>query len=135
MSQGVWKIPLSWILPAVVVVGLVVAVLIPVTGATEAVTEIVTRWFFAVFCTLYAIVQGRLYFRFRRRRRAGAYVGVPIAAHAVFTVIWAALAVAAVVYGILGVSRLVQTIGWVTIVLMICIQLIVLGRLDQRVQL
>ncbi len=62
-------------------------------------------------------------------------MGVPLAAHAVFTVIWAVLAVAAIVYGILDVGGLYEAVGWVTIVLMICIQLIVLGRLDQRVQL
>jgi hypothetical protein len=43
--------------------------------------------------------------------------------------------VAAVIYGVLNVGGLYETTGWVTIVLMICIQLIVLGRLDQRVQL
>jgi hypothetical protein len=135
MSEGTRKKPLTFILPAVVVVGLVLAILIPVSGATQTVTEIVARWFFAVFCTLYAVVQGRLYFKFRRKEKAEAYVGVPLAAHAVFTVIWAVLAVAAIVYGILGVRGLYETAGWVTIVLLICIQLIVLGRLDQRVQL
>ena len=134
MSEGAKK-PLTFILPAVVVAGLVVAILIPVSGATETVTEIVARWFFAVFCTLYAVVQGRLYFKFRRQEQAEAYVGVPIGAYAAFTVIWAALAVAAIAYGIFDVDGLYETAGWVTIVLMICIQLSVLGRLDQRVQL
>lgn len=135
MSEGARKGPLAFILPAVVVVGLVLAILIPVSGATQTVTEIVARWFFAVFCTLYAVVQGRLYFKFRRQEKAEVYVGVPLAAYATFTVIWAVLAVAAIVYGILDVGGLYETAGWVTIVLMICIQLIVLGRLDQRVQL
>jgi uncharacterized membrane protein len=135
MSEGARKKTLTFILPAVVVAGLVLAILIPVSGATETVTEIVARWFFAVFCTLYAVVQGRLYFKFRRRDKAEAYVGVPIGAYAAFTVIWVVLAVAAIVYGILDVGGLYETAGWVTIVLMICVQLIVLGRLDRRVQL
>ncbi len=135
MSEGTRKKPLTFILPAVVVVGLVLAILIPVSGATETVTDIVARWFFAVFCTLYAAVQGRLYFKFRRAEKAERYVGVPIGAYAAFTVIWAVLAVAAIIYGVLNVGGLYETGGWVTIVLMICIQLIVLGRLDQRVQL
>jgi hypothetical protein len=135
MSEGARKKPLAFILPAVVVAGLVLAILIPVSGATETVTAIVARWFFAVFCTLYAAVQGRLYLKFRRAEQAEAYVGVPIGAYAAFTVIWAVLAVAAIIYGVLDIGGLYETAGWVTIVLMICIQLIVLGRLDQRVQL
>ena len=135
MSEGAGKKPLTFILPAVVVAGLVLAILIPVSGATQTVTEIVARWFFAVFCTLYAVVQGRLYLRFRRQELAEEYVGVPVGAYAVFTAIWSVLAVAAIVYGILDVGGLYETAGWVTIVLMICIQMIVLGRLDQRVQL
>ncbi len=135
MSEGARSKPLTFILPAVVVVGLVVAILIPVSGATETVTGIVARWFFAVFCTLYAAVQGRLYLKFRQAEKAEAYVGVPIGAYAAFTVVWALLAVAAILYGILNMGGLYETAGWVTIVLMICIQLIVLGRLDQRVQL
>jgi hypothetical protein len=135
MSEGSRKKSLTFILPAAVVVGLVLAILVPVSGATETVTEIVARWFFAVFCTLYAAVQARLYMKFRRQERAEAYVGVPIGAYAVFTVIWAVLAVAAIIYGILDVGGLYETAGWVTIVLMICVQLIVLGKLDQRVQL
>ena len=126
---------LTFILPAAAVGLLVLAILIPVSGATETVTEAVSRWFFAVFCTLYAVVQGRVYLRFRQREKNGAYVGVPIGAYAVFTVIWLVLAVAAIVYGVLNVRGLYETAGWVTIVLMICIQLIVLGQLDTRVQL
>lgn len=135
MKEGARKKSLTWILPAVVVVGLVIAILIPVSGATETVTEIVARWFFAVFCTLYAIVQGRVYFKFRARRRVGEYAGVPLAAYAVFTGIWSAFAVAAIVYGILDVRGPFETAGWVTIVLLICIQMLVLGKLDQRVEL
>ncbi|MGD2153757.1 MAG: hypothetical protein PVG79_10865 [Gemmatimonadales bacterium] len=135
MTDGTRKKPLTFILPAVVVVGLVLAILIPVSGAMETVTDIVARWFFAVFCTLYAVVQGRLYFKFRRQEKAEAYVGVPLGAYAVFTLIWVALAVAAIVYGILDAGGTYETAGWVTIGLMICIQLIVLGKLDQRVQL
>jgi len=135
MSDGTRKKPLTFILPAVVVVGLVLAILIPVSGAMQTVTNVVARWFFAVFCTLYAVVQGRLYLKFRRQEKAEAYVGVPLGAYAAFTVIWAALAVAAIVYGILDAGGTYETAGWVTIALMICIQLIVLGKLDQRVQL
>ncbi|UCC85240.1 MAG: hypothetical protein JSW46_10135 [Gemmatimonadota bacterium] len=135
MSEGARKKPLTFILPAVVVAGLVLAILIPVSGVTETVTDLVARWFFAVFCTLYVGVQGRLYIKFRQAEKAEAYVGVPIGAYAAFTVIWAVLAVAAIVYGVLDVRGTYETAGWVTIVLMICIQLIVLGRLDQRVQL
>jgi hypothetical protein len=135
MSEGARIKPLTFILPAIVVVGLVVAILVPVSGATETVTNVVARWFFAVFCTLYAVVQGRLYLKFRRQEKAEAYVGVPIGAYAAFTVVWAVLAVAAILYGVLDVGSMYETVGWVTIVLMICIQLIVLGRLDRRVQL
>ncbi|MGD2218115.1 MAG: hypothetical protein PVJ64_15265 [Gemmatimonadales bacterium] len=134
MSEGTRK-SLTFILPAVVVIGLVVAILLPVTGTIHTVTDVVARWFFAVFCTLYAGVQGRLYLKFRRAEKAEAYVGVPIGAYAVFTVIWTVLAVAATVYGIFNVGGTYETAGWVTIVLMICVQLIVLGRLDKRVQL
>ena len=91
MSEGAGKKPLTFILPAVVVAGLVLAILIPVSGATQTVTEIVARWFFAVFCTLYAVVQGRLYLKFRQAEKAEAYVGVPIGAYAFFTVIWVPL--------------------------------------------
>ncbi len=135
MSNGARKRPLVFILPAVVVAGLVLAILVPVSGATETVTRVVARWFFAVFCTLYAVVQGRLYFKFRRQELAEAYVGVPTGAYAAFTVVWAVLAVAAIIYGILDIGGLYETAGWVTVVLMICIQLIVLGHLDKRVQL
>ncbi|NIN73386.1 MAG: hypothetical protein GTO46_15970 [Gemmatimonadetes bacterium] len=135
MSEGARIKPLTFILPAVVVVGLVVAILIPVSGLTQTVTQLVARWFFAVFCTLYAVVQGRLYLKFRRAERAEAYVGVPIGAYAAFTVVWAVLAVAAILYGVFDVGGMYEAAGWVTIVLMICMQLIVLGRLDQRVQL
>lgn len=135
MREAASRKSLTFILPAVVVAGLVLAILIPVSGAKETVMAIVARWFFAVFCTLYAAVQARLYLKFRRAEKAEAYVGVPIGAYAAFTVVWAVLSVGAVVYGIVDPDGLYETAGWVTIVLMICIQLIVLGRLDQRVQL
>ncbi len=135
MSEGTQKKSLTWILPAVVVLGLVLAILIPVSGATEAVVDIVARWFFAVFCTLYAIVQARVYFMFRRRRASLAdSEGVPVAIHGAFTLVWAILAVAAIVYGITGVDGGLETAGWVTIVLLVGIQMLVLGRFDSRVR-
>ncbi|UCC72798.1 MAG: hypothetical protein JSV86_20990 [Gemmatimonadota bacterium] len=134
MSEGAQKKSLIWILPAVVVVGLVLAILIPVSGAMETVTEAVARWFFAVFCTLYAIVQGRLYSKFRRRRSEGASAGVPVSAHGAFTAVWVVLAVLSIFYGIRGLGGRLEVAGWITIALVICMQMILLGRLDRRVR-
>ncbi len=134
MSEGAKMKSLTWILPTVVVIGLVLAVFIPVSGAWEAVTAFLVRWFFAVFCALYAVVQGRVYFMLRRRKVSDrAAEGVPVGAHGLFTIVWSVFAVAAVVYGVVGLDGWLETAGWIAIGSMICIQLLVLGRLDPRI--
>jgi hypothetical protein len=109
----------------------VLALLIPAAGALETVMNVLRRWFFAAFCTLYALVQARVYV-VRRRREARVARDVPISAFGFFTAVWFALAVAAVVYGILEPAGWWETAAWVTIVLVICIEMIVLGRLYRR---
>ncbi len=119
--------------------GSVLAFLTQPGGWTDAMLEVAGSWFFAVFCTLYAIVQGRVYFMFRRRMASEdsetVATDVPVSAHGYFTIVWAALALAAIAYGIAGIGGWRETAAWVTILLVICIQLLVLGKLDRRIQL
>lgn len=114
-----------------VVMGLVLALLIPAGGALETVMNVLRRWFFAVFCTLYALAHARVYV-VRRHRGARVARDVPVSAFGFFTAVWFALAAAAVVYGILEPAGWWETAAWVTIVLVICIEMIVLGTLYRR---
>ncbi|MGD8698295.1 MAG: hypothetical protein PVJ43_03330 [Gemmatimonadales bacterium] len=116
---------------AAVIAGLVMAVVWRTGGALDTAVDFLGRWFFAVFCTVYALTQLRVYI-LRRKQEARVAAGVPPSAFGYFTVLWFVLAAAAVVYGIRGGGGWWETAAWVTIVAVICIQLFVLGRLIHR---
>lgn len=116
---------------AAVIVGLVLAVIWRTGGALDPAVDFLGRWFFAVFCTVYALTQLRVYV-LRRKREARVAAGVPTSVFGYFTALWFVLAAAAVVYGIRGGDGWWETAAWVTIVALICIQLFVLGRLVHR---
>ena len=116
---------------AAVVIGLVLAIVWRTGGAIDVAVEFLGRWFFAIFCTVYAVAQLRVYV-LRRKHEARLATGVPLSAFGFFTVLWFALALAAVLYGIHGGDGWRETAAWVTIVAVICIQQFVLGRLVHR---
>ncbi len=116
---------------AAVVIGLVLAIVWRTGGALDGAVEFLGRWFFAVFCLVYALAQLRVYVR-RRKREARLATGVPLSAFGYFTALWFALALAAIVYGIRGGDGWRETAAWVTIVVVICVQQFVLGRLVRR---
>lgn len=118
---------------AAVIIGLVVAIIWRTGGALDGAIEFLGRWFFAVFCTVYAVTQLRVYV-LRRKREARLASGVPLSAFGYFTALWFALAVAATVYGIRGGDGWREAAAWVTIVVVICVQQFVLGRLIQRAE-
>ncbi len=125
------QISLTIIVIGAVIVGLVLAMVWRTSGALDGAVEFLSRWFFAVFCTLYALAQLRVCVV---RCRGGARLesSIPLSAFAFFTALWFVLAIAAIVYGLQGGDSWMETAGWVTIVGVICIQLIVLGRFAQR---
>jgi hypothetical protein len=118
---------------AAVIVGLVLAIVWRTGGALDVAIEFLGRWFFTIFCTVYAIAQLRVYV-LRRKREARLATGVPLSAFGFFTALWFALALAAFVYGIRGGDGWRETAAWVTIVAVICIQQFVLGRLVRRAE-
>ncbi len=116
-----------------VVSGMVAAVLLlnfGATGVVEAVSGFVTRWFFAVFCVVFAIAQARVYL-IRRREEARVARHVPAGPFGLFTVVWMVLAGAGIVYGIVEPGHYWEIAGWITITLVVCSQLFVLGGIEQ----
>lgn len=103
------------------------------TGFLDAVSGFVSRWFFTVFCTVFAVAQARVYVA-RRRREARLARHVPASLFALFTALWAVLAVAGLVYGIVEPGRSWEVAGWITITVVICVQLFVLGGLERRLR-
>jgi hypothetical protein len=114
-----------------VVAGLVLAILIPASGNLDFVMGFLRRWFFAIFCTLYALTQARVYM-LRRHDLAQVGPAMPVSAFGIFTAVWIALAVAAIVYGILEPTGWWEAAGWVVVILVICLELLVLGKLYRR---
>jgi hypothetical protein len=119
---------LPYIVVFVVIAVVALGFLLPTSGALEPMEVFLRRWFFAIFCTLYALAQARVY-RMRRRQQARVAGHVSVFTFGFFTALWLVLAVAAIVYGIVGPGGWWETAAWVTVGLVICIQLIVLGRL------
>ncbi|UCF21461.1 MAG: hypothetical protein JSU87_08780 [Gemmatimonadota bacterium] len=115
---------------ALVVVGLILGVIISTSDTMEPVVKLVNRWFFALFCSLFAIAQLRVY-QVRRRQQARLATHVPVAAFGIFAAIWVLLAIVSFLYGAVGLGRSWETAGWITIVLIICIQQLVLGKLTR----
>ena len=116
-----------------VISGMAAAVLIFNLGAgdvLDAVSGFVRRWFFAVFCTVFAIAQGRVYFM-RSRKRARLARHVPASLFAVFAGVWGILAAAGLAYGILEPGGYWEVAGWITVTLVICVQLFTLGGIEQ----
>lgn len=107
---------------------LALALLIPASGALDAAVGFLSRWFFAIFCTLYAFTQARVYvIRRRHQARMASYVSTSV--FGFFAALWFALAVAAVVFGVLHLEGWWEVAAWATIVVVICVQLFVLGQL------
>lgn len=104
-----------------------------VTGFLDAVSGFVSRWFFTAFCTVFAVAQARVYVA-RRRREARLARHVPASPFALFTALWAVLAVVGLIYGIVEPGRSWEVAGWITITVVICVQLFVLGGLEQRLR-
>lgn len=100
-------------------------------GVVEAVAGFVTRWFFAAFCVVFAVAQIRVYTT-RRRREARVARYVPAAPFAFFTVLWILLAVAGIVYGVIEPRGYWEIAGWITIALVIIVQLFVLGGIERH---
>lgn len=103
------------------------------TGVVDAVSGFVTRWFFAVFCVVFAIAQARVYL-IRRREEARVARYVPASPFAIFTAVWSILAAAGVIYGIVEPGHYWEIAGWVVITLVVCAQLFVLGGIEQRLR-
>lgn len=117
-----------------VISGMAAAVLVFNLGAgnvLDVVSGFVRRWFFGVFCTVFAIAQGRVYFM-RSREEARVARHVPASPFAIFAVVWGVLAVAGVVYGILEPGGYWEVAGWITVTLAICVQLFLLGGIEQH---
>jgi len=125
------QLSLTIIVIAAVIIGLVLALLWRRGGTLDGSLELVRRWFFAVFCMAYALAQLRV-FVLRKKREARLAAGVPLSAFGFFMVVWFVLAVVAIVYGLRGGEGWWETGAWVTIVAVICVQLLVLGGLAQR---
>lgn len=125
------RVSLTVIVIAAVVIGLVLAIVWRRGGTLDGSVEFLSRWFFAVFCTAYALAQLRVFF-LRKNREARLAAGVPLAVFGFFMVVWFVLAAAAIVYGFQGGDGWWETGAWVTIVAVICVQLLVLGGLAQR---
>jgi hypothetical protein len=114
-----------------VFVVLVGAFFIRAEGALEATTAFLSRWFFAIFCTIFSLAQVRVY-GMRRRRQARVASHVPSGAFGLFTVLWLVMAIAAIVYGVTGVDGWWEIAAWAVLVVVICVQLIVLGGLEEK---
>lgn len=125
------QLSLTILVIAAVILALVLAIVWRRGGAAEGMTDLLSRWFFAVFCTVYALAQLRVYV-LRKRRAARVAADVPLSVFGFFMGLWFALAMAAIVYGIQGGDGWWETFGWVTIVAVICVQLLVLGGLTRR---
>jgi hypothetical protein len=115
---------------ALVIAGLVLGIIISTSDAMEPAVRLINRWFFAVFCVLFAIAQLRVY-QVRRRQRARLATHVPLAVFGTFAAVWLLLALGSLIYGAVGLGGSWETAGWITIVLVICIQQLVLGRLTR----
>ena len=111
-----------------VVAGLVLAMAIPASGMLDELVQFVGRWFFAVFCTLFAIVQLRVYVA-RRHQKVHLAAYLPVSVFGVFAFIWVALALAAIAYGYFDPGGWWEKAGWVLIVSVVCVELLVLGKL------
>ena len=111
-----------------VVGGLVLAIAIPASGSLDTVVDFMGRWFFAIFCTLFAIVQLRVYVT-RRHEEVHIAPYLPVSVFGVFAFIWVALAVAAIAYGFLAPDGWWEKAAWVVMVSVICVELFVLGKL------
>jgi small-conductance mechanosensitive channel len=106
------------------------ALLIPASGALDAAVGFLSRWFFAIFCTLYAFTQARVYvIRRRHQARMASYLSTSV--FGFFAALWFTLAIAAVAFGFLRLEGWWEVAAWATIVVVICVQLFVLGRLVQ----
>jgi hypothetical protein len=116
---------------AAVILALVLAIVWRRGGALEGMTDFLSRWFFAAFCTVYALAQLRV-FVLRKKREARLAAEVPLSVFGFFMVLWFVLALAATFYGVRGGDGWWETFGWVTIVAVICVQLLVLGGLARR---
>lgn len=125
------RLSLTIMVIAAVIIGLVLAIVWRRSSALDGTLEFVSRWFFAVFCTVYALAQLRV-FVLRKKREARLAAQVPVSVFGFFMVLWFVLAVAAIVYGIQGGDGWWETGAWVTIVAVTCVQLLVLGGLAQR---
>jgi len=101
---------------------------LPASGTLDTVVVFLGRWFFAIFCTLFAIVQLRVYVT-RRHEEAHIAPYLPVSVFGVFAFIWVALAIAAVAYGYFAPGGWWEKAGWVVIVSVICVELFLLGRL------
>ncbi|UCC48842.1 MAG: hypothetical protein JSV41_01335 [Gemmatimonadota bacterium] len=124
---------LPFIVVLVAIAVLALGIVLPTSGALEPMEGFVRRWFFAVFCTLYAMAQARVY-RMRRRRQARVASDMPVFSFGFFMLLWFVLAVAAVIYGIVGPGGRWETAAWVTVGLVVSVQLVILGRLQRRTE-
>lgn len=111
-----------------VVAGLVLAIAIPASGNVDTLVEFMGRWFFAIFCTLFAIVQLRVYAT-RRHEEVHIAPHLPVSVFGVFAFIWVALAITAIAYGYFAPGGWWEKAAWVVIVSVICVELFVLGKL------
>lgn len=111
-----------------VVAGLVLAIAIPASGTLDAVVDFMGRWFFAIFCTLFAVVQLRVY-AMRRHEEVHIAPNLPVSVFGVFAFIWVALALAAIAYGFFAPGGWWEKAAWVVVVSVICVELLVLGKL------
>jgi hypothetical protein len=114
-----------------IIVVLVGAFFIRAEGALEGTTAFLSRWFFAIFCAIFALAQLRVYVM-RRRQEARVASHVPSGAFGLFTALWVVLAIAATVYGVTGVNGWWEIAAWAVLVVVICVQLIVLGGLERK---
>lgn len=116
---------------AAVILVLALAIVVQRGNQLDVAVEFLSRWFFAVFCTAYALAQARVYF-LRKSQQVRVAMDMPVSPFGFFTVLWFALAVASVVYGVRGGDGWLEVAAWITIVLVICVQQLVLGRLQRR---
>lgn len=125
------QVLLTLLIITAVIAGLALAIIVPAGVGLDAAVDFLSRWFFAFFCTLFALVQARVY-QIRRRHAARLAREIPAGAFGLFTLLWLVLAVAAVVYGILDLEGWWEVAAWATVVVVICVQLLVLGGLQRR---
>ena len=111
-----------------VVVGLVLAMAIPASGSLDTIVAFMGRWFFAIFCALFAAVQLRVWAT-RRHEEVHVAPNLPVPVFGAFAFIWVALTAAAVAYGYFAPGGWWEKASWVVIVSVICVELFVLGKL------